>query len=41
MMGLVFEWLKTEGGLEVRRKVNLEKCQAVYDTIDNSGGFFV
>ena len=41
MTGLVFEWIKTEGGVEVREKHNGEKSQAVYDAIDQSHGFYV
>ena len=41
MTGLVFEWIKEEGGVDVREKLNFEKSQAIYDTIDQSNGFYV
>jgi phosphoserine aminotransferase len=40
MCGLVFEWLKRHGGMEQITKVNQTKASLVYDTIDNSNGFF-
>jgi phosphoserine aminotransferase len=38
--GLVFKWLKTHGGIEAVDKVNEMKAALVYDTIDNSNGFY-
>ncbi|MDD2922328.1 MAG: 3-phosphoserine/phosphohydroxythreonine transaminase, partial [Anaerolineales bacterium] len=40
MVGLVFQWAKKVGGLAAIEKVNREKAKMVYDTIDNSGGFY-
>ncbi len=36
MAGLVFKWLKRQGGLNAIEKINLEKAQLLYDTIDAS-----
>ena len=38
--GLVFQWLKRQGGLAAMEAVNVEKAQLIYDCIDNSGGFY-
>jgi len=35
--GLVFEWLKTRGGLKVMAQVNERKARKLYDYIDASG----
>ncbi|MBP2645062.1 MAG: transporter [Firmicutes bacterium] len=40
MMGLVLEWVKEQGGVDVIYKRNLEKAALIYDTIDASGGFY-
>lgn len=40
MCGLVFEWLKSKGGLEAVAKVNRMKADLLYSVIDNSNGFF-
>jgi len=37
MAGLVFEWLKEQGGLEAMGEVNKRKADKLYTTIDNSG----
>src|SRR6202000_2641080 len=34
--GLVFKWLKKQGGLEAMEARNLEKATLLYDTIDSS-----
>jgi phosphoserine aminotransferase len=34
--GLVFKWLKKQGGLEAMKKYNEEKAQILYDFLDNS-----
>ena len=34
--GLVFEWVKKNGGVEAMQKINEEKAQMLYDCIDNS-----
>jgi len=38
--GLVFEWLKKNGGLKVMAQVNERKAKKLYDYIDASGGFY-
>ena len=39
--GLVFKWLKRQGGLEGIAAVNAEKARILYAAIDGSGGFYV
>ena len=41
IMGLVFEWIKSQGGLEKIESLNRLKSQSLYDTVDNSNGFYV
>lgn len=38
--GLVFEWLKKEGGVSEMEKRNQRKSNKLYDYIDNSGFYF-
>ena len=38
--GLVFQWLIKQGGLAAIEQANLAKAGLLYDTIDNSGGFY-
>ena len=38
--GLVFQWLKRQGGLEGIAAVNAEKARVLYECIDHSGGFY-
>ena len=38
--GLVFQWLKRQGGLEGIATVNAEKARVLYEAIDQSGGFY-
>lgn len=38
--GLCFKWLLRNGGLEAMDKISKEKSDLVYDTIDNSNGFY-
>ena len=38
--GLVFQWLKRQGGLEGIATVNAQKAHILYQCIDNSGGFY-
>ncbi|WP_153147719.1 3-phosphoserine/phosphohydroxythreonine transaminase [Dechloromonas sp. H13] len=38
--GLVFQWLKRQGGLEGIAAVNAEKARILYECIDNSAGFY-
>ena len=40
MMGLVFEWLKEQGGTHAMEERNLLKSGAVYEAIDCSHGFY-
>ncbi len=40
MAGLVFQWLKRQGGLSAIEAMNVEKANLLYDCIDNSGGFY-
>ena len=38
--GLVFQWLKRQGGLAAVERTNVEKADLLYGCIDNSGGFY-
>ncbi len=38
--GLVFQWLKRQGGLAGMAEVNAEKARILYECIDNSAGFY-
>jgi phosphoserine aminotransferase len=38
--GLVFQWLKRQGGLQGIAAVNAEKAGILYEAIDGSGGFY-
>ena len=39
--GLVCDWLRDEiGGLEKMHKINRDKSKMLYDTVDQSGGFY-
>ncbi len=38
--GLVFRWLKEQGGLTAMAAVNRRKAQKLYRAIDDSGGFY-
>lgn len=38
--GLVFKWLRAQGGLSVMAERNRAKAELLYGTIDNSGGFY-
>ena len=40
MAGLVFQWLKKNGGLAVMEQANLAKAKLLYDAIDASNGFY-
>lgn len=37
LAGLVFEWLKAQGGLAAIEAINIEKARMLYDAIDGSG----
>ncbi len=39
MCGLVYEWIKNQGGVEAVQKINEEKAQMLYDCIDASSLF--
>jgi phosphoserine aminotransferase len=38
--GLVFQWLKRNGGVAAMEKVNIAKAKLLYDVIDASNGFY-
>jgi len=38
--GLVFQWLKRQGGLAAMEQVNVAKAELLYSAIDQSGGFY-
>ncbi|MES1982160.1 MAG: 3-phosphoserine/phosphohydroxythreonine transaminase [Pseudomonadota bacterium] len=40
MAGLVFQWLKNNGGVAQMEQVNIAKSQLLYDAIDGSEGFY-
>ena len=40
IMGLVFEWVKENGGLDQMEEWSIEKSNLIFDTIDGSNGFF-
>jgi phosphoserine aminotransferase len=40
MVGLVFKWALKTGGLAEIEKTNRIKADLIYQTIDNSGGFY-
>lgn len=40
MVNLVLRWLKNNGGLAAAEKRNAEKAALIYDTMDNSGGYY-
>jgi len=40
MAGLVFQWLKKQGGIAAMEKTNIAKSQLLYDAIDASNGFY-
>src|SRR5699024_12883446 len=37
LAGLVFQWLKKQGGLNAMAELNQRKAKKLYDYIDNSG----
>jgi phosphoserine aminotransferase len=39
-MGRVFEWLKRNGGIEGMNQLAMKKSQLIYETINNSSGFY-
>jgi phosphoserine aminotransferase len=38
--GLVFEWLKQQGGLAGMARINARKASKLYDYIDSTGGYY-
>ena len=40
MSGLVFQWLKRNGGIVAMEKINIAKAKLLYDAIDASNGFY-
>ncbi len=40
MVNLVLRWIKNNGGLVAMEKRNVEKAAYIYNTIDNSGGYY-
>lgn len=40
MAGLVFQWLKKQGGVTAMEQVNITKAKLLYDAIDASNGFY-
>lgn len=41
MVGLVLEWIKSKGGVTQIEQYNRDKTKLIYDTIDQSGGFYL
>ncbi|MEK7413826.1 MAG: 3-phosphoserine/phosphohydroxythreonine transaminase [Planctomycetota bacterium] len=37
----VFRWLERQGGLKKIEEINAAKAKAIYDAVDNSGGYYV
>jgi phosphoserine aminotransferase len=40
VVGLVLEWIESEGGIQGMEKRNEAKARLLYDTIESSGGFY-
>jgi len=40
VIGLVMEWLETEGGVAAIEKRNAAKAKLLYDALDSSGGYY-
>lgn len=40
MLGLVMKWIKEQGGADQIYEINKQKAALIYDTIDQSGGFY-
>ncbi len=41
IIGLIMEWIESEGGITAIQKRNEAKAKLLYDTIDSSGGYYV
>ena len=40
MINLVFNWIKSKGGIDAINKMNIDKSNLLYEVIDSSGGFY-
>lgn len=40
MVSLMLDWIKQQGGVAAMEQKNRDKASLIYDTIDNSGGFY-
>jgi phosphoserine aminotransferase len=40
VVGLVLEWIKAQGGVAAVEKINRKKADLLYQTMDNSNGFY-
>lgn len=40
-IGLVFDWIKKNGGVKSMEKLSQRKSQLIYDVIDESDGFYI
>jgi len=40
MSGLVFQWLKKNGGVAAMEQANIKKAELLYAAIDASNGFY-
>lgn len=40
LVNLVLKWINEKGGLDAIEKANREKTDLIYNTLDNSGGFY-
>ncbi|MDE2599822.1 MAG: 3-phosphoserine/phosphohydroxythreonine transaminase [Rhodocyclaceae bacterium] len=40
MAGLVFKWLKGQGGVTTMEQMNIAKARCLYEAIDGSGGYY-
>ncbi|NLP49948.1 3-phosphoserine/phosphohydroxythreonine transaminase [Bacillus sp. RO1] len=41
MLSLVLEWVTEQGGVEAMERINQEKAELLYETIDQSEGFYI
>ena len=41
ILNLVLEWIESKGGIEAIDRLNRAKAKILYDTIDNSDGFYI
>jgi len=41
ILGLTLKWIKAKGGIEAINRLNQQKAKLIYDTIDNSNGFYI